>query len=724
MEVLENATIGIEVEHYLSRLLTPRKEPNLEAIGGFPMTLKMLMESDFKAFEELKVTPIFVFPGLRTVDQFDYIKEPELLQHEKNFKKIWDEKVAREHYNESFRDSNTPLALRPIMDDFMHILESKGVDYIVAPYFAWIELQYLLAENLIHCVFGSTDGLLIEGVDKFIFSMEFESKQFKYLEKSSVLRKLNLSPKQFKDLSMCVGNGFQPYNINIFPHIPSSPTFPSLHEFILNGGSIYNSLLALPNGGRYMEIYQKGCASLDYTPVLKVNGRTELLQMDTDASFLSSVAASPKALNSSNASTEATPSEPSRRIPDDLHEVIGQRLPDELFFYQSIGLTAFELCETLIHGTQIERLPLDMSVTPLYQKLVCDEESLEIRGKTLNLFANSLNRYYQFKKLRLETVFNGRQVYELVQRMTPPLYLKVKPLLVRHTTARSFQLAAFLSGVSDEFLEDNVVAKADEEGTRISTSYEIISTGLIRTLYIYGFLSERDFKLTEWGKLLPQLSKSINVETLFLLLIFFKRFSELRADDILQPNDLKTDNEQYRNAAIFISKILSLQPMSKLSPVNYVYKVHRPLLQFRSVMDKLKSYTKDLLTSNIIALELLNHDDLDKFQRDNKSWRKLTTEIPFRKSLPNVLLGIVAQEFLETYLADLDAEKASASVDESLLKSVNEKPSAEFLNGLKFVKQVIALIRVLLQNKLIKVDEAFTSMIDTSEELIEKIESK
>ncbi|KAG7869390.1 hypothetical protein KL918_000935 [Ogataea parapolymorpha] len=267
--------------------------------------------------------------------------------------------------------------------------------------------------------------------------------------------------------------------------------------------------------------------------------------------------------------------------------------------------------------------------------------------------------------------------------MTPPLYLKVKPLLVRHTTARSFQLAAFLSGVSDEFLEDTVVAKADEEGSRISTSYEIISTGLIRTLYIYGFLSENDFTLTEWGKLLPQLSKSVNVETLFLLLIFFKRFSELKADDILQPNDLKTDNKQYKNAAIFISKILSLQPMSNFNPVNYVYKVHRPLLQFRSVMDKLKSYTKDLLTSNIIALELLNHDDLDKFQRDNKSWRKLMTEIPFRRSLPNVLLGIVAQEFLETYLADLDVEKASASVDESLLKAVNEKPSAEFLNGLK-----------------------------------------
>ncbi|KAH3665941.1 hypothetical protein OGAPHI_004130 [Ogataea philodendri] len=722
LDVLKNATIGIEAEHYLSRLLTPRKEPNLEAIGGFPMTLKALMEADFKVFEELNITPVFVFPGLKTVDQFDYYKEPELLQYEKNFKRIWEEKSTRDHFNESFRDSSTPLALRPIMADFMSLLESKGVSFIVAPYFAWVELHYLLTQDLIHCIFGSTDGLLIEGVDKFIFSMELESSQFKYVKRSSTLRKLNLTSKQFRDISMCVGNGFQPYSLNIFPHIPSAPTFPSLHEYVLNGGSVYNSLLGLPNGDRFMEIFQKGCASLDFTPVLKVNGRVELLQTDSDASFLSSVSASPAA-TSSTASPDP-PSDPSKRIPNDLHEVIGQRLPDELFFYQSVGLTALELSETLIHGTQVERLPLDMAVTPLYQRLITEDESLEMRGKTLNLFANSLNRYYQFKKLRLATFFNGSQEYEIVQRMTPPLFLKLKPLLIRHTTARSFQLTSFLSGMSAEFLEDNVVAKADEEGARISTSYEVISTGLLRTLYVYGFLTENDYKLTEWGQVLPQVSRSVNVETLLLLLIFFKRFQSLKADDILQPTDFKTTNAQFKNAAIFISKILSLKPLTKLNPVSYLYKVHKPLLQFRSVLSKLSSYASDLITTNIIALELLNHDDLDKFQRDNKAWRKLATEIPFKKSLPNVLLGIIAQEYLETYLLDLDSTKAAAHVNESPIKNVHDNPVQEFLKSLKFVKQVIALVRTLLEKKLLTVDEAFKTMIDSSEELILKLESE
>ncbi|OWB64088.1 hypothetical protein B5S29_g5124 [[Candida] boidinii] len=207
----------------------------------------------------------------------------------------------------------------------------------------------MFLNNIIDTIFGSTDGLLIEnGIEKFILSLEFENKQFKYLDKSSILNKLNLNSKQFKDISMVVGNGFQLKTLNILPHIPTLPTFPSLHDFILNGSSIYNTLLSSPNKS-LMEDYRKGCSALEFMPVLKLNGRVEPIQFKEDSnSFLSITTVTPTnssgstGTSSTSTSTTTTSTLSSNTIiPNDLHEFIGQKLPDELFFYQSITIRCF-----------------------------------------------------------------------------------------------------------------------------------------------------------------------------------------------------------------------------------------------------------------------------------------------------------------------------------------------------------------------------------------------
>lgn len=63
IEALNNCTLGIDVNHYVSRLLTNKREQYLDAIGGFPTSLKMYLESDLKIFKDFNITPIFVFNG-------------------------------------------------------------------------------------------------------------------------------------------------------------------------------------------------------------------------------------------------------------------------------------------------------------------------------------------------------------------------------------------------------------------------------------------------------------------------------------------------------------------------------------------------------------------------------------------------------------------------------------------------------------------------------------
>lgn len=71
IEALKNAMLGIDVNHYISRLLTSKREQYLDAIGGFPTSLKMYLESDLKIFREYKITPVFVFNGTLISNQLE-----------------------------------------------------------------------------------------------------------------------------------------------------------------------------------------------------------------------------------------------------------------------------------------------------------------------------------------------------------------------------------------------------------------------------------------------------------------------------------------------------------------------------------------------------------------------------------------------------------------------------------------------------------------------------
>ena len=71
IEALNNCTLGIDVNHYVSRLLTNKREQYLDAIGGFPTSLKMYLESDLKIFKDFNITPIFVFNGGLTYNQLE-----------------------------------------------------------------------------------------------------------------------------------------------------------------------------------------------------------------------------------------------------------------------------------------------------------------------------------------------------------------------------------------------------------------------------------------------------------------------------------------------------------------------------------------------------------------------------------------------------------------------------------------------------------------------------
>ena len=68
---LKGAVVGVEASHFLDRFLSPSQEPLLSAVGGCPLGLRNLIESELAALAEADITPVFVFNGLDVATRLD-----------------------------------------------------------------------------------------------------------------------------------------------------------------------------------------------------------------------------------------------------------------------------------------------------------------------------------------------------------------------------------------------------------------------------------------------------------------------------------------------------------------------------------------------------------------------------------------------------------------------------------------------------------------------------
>lgn len=91
--------------------------------------------------------------------------------------------------------------------------------------------------------------------------------------------------------------------------------------------------------------------------------------------------------------------------PGDIHEFIGQRLPDELYFYLSKGLIGPKVLNWRTSGEIIEQPSLDGGEWEDYRVLIRDLLT-PLRISTISLLSRSLHHYYQHKDVSLRCYFD------------------------------------------------------------------------------------------------------------------------------------------------------------------------------------------------------------------------------------------------------------------------------------------------------------------------------
>ncbi|ANZ77332.1 BA75_04716T0 [Komagataella pastoris] len=732
-DVLKNATVGIDVEHYISRLLSFKKELNYDAISGVPLTLLNYIDTDLKMFQELNIRPLFVFPGLKSTSQFEkLLNGKELNSSEIYHRKVWDDRTYSRDGGYSFREPWSSIPIRPLYGDLITFFIENNIDYLVAPYSAVVQLHYLESKQMVDVVYSSTDYLLLNPTQKFILGFEFQNREFKSLDKTNILSRLSLSFEQLKNISFALGNEFQPERLPGF----LSASFPSLHDYVNNGGSIINSLLQDPAS---LEKFQRGLALLKYAPVLKEDGSVGPLNSELFQASHPSSSKPPNIAQSANSSSQSTPSsvntslyqkDQDLQIPNDLHDVIGQRLPNELYFYISLGLINFELLESIIYDHYLERLPLDAQVTPLYEKITIGDDSIELKGKVLNVLTSFLNRYYQVKRLQLTAVYQPIRELSLNQRIQPTIYSKIRSIIVKTNQANGtvFSLDGFFKSFSSKFVADSVITDYPNDSQKISQPIDIVSTGLLRALTILGFV-DYSFALTKWGELLvsPFFQQTKHPKELFLLLVLFK-LGKITERDLIEPSDSKANSDE-RKSITLISKISGLLKL-KTRPINYNSKVSRSVLNFRSTVSKINTIVSEALNSSLISL-FLSAAELKSSVRlnDTDYWRQIVKQTPFRTSVPNTLLGVATLTFLTTYInAKEDSpekgteplEKANTFIEQTF-SPVSESPKAQVVEGFEFFKEVCSVVKLLEDSKLIG-DKSLLQRFESSQKLIDQIQ--
>lgn len=762
IEILQNATIGIDVEHYLSRIYTFKKEQFLSAIGGIPTSLKDYIKSDLKVFNQFNIKPIFVVKGLDVQLQAKNHGVNELSPNEQHLENTWTKLTSRNaHYNynnnDSFRVFNDPLPLRPMIHDLIKYFIEIGIDFVICPYDASFQLSYMYQEKIIDSIYGSTD-LLLTKINKFILGMEFQSKDFRFIDKSKVLYELNLTARQLLDLSLMVGCSLQPMT---FPNLPPLPKpnpiqpYPQLSYFklaldilyqltALNGDNttdLYSYTLSL-NDQRCLDLYLKGHSAFRYIPILNKEGSVtmyneEMIKLGlvdpADDSFLLAPPEEEKE-NGTPVAKKAWSTDKNEKksrklqIPNDVHDIISQRLPAEFYFYQSIGLAPLELLEAITQGQLSIRPPLESGLNDSYKNLINSKQFTENLDSMFNLLTQLLARYYQVKKIKVSYWYKA-DVLELNNRLVPPISRRLNHLFVSEDT-ENFKLVDFFKSLPEEYPKQEFTGKIVKAG-------DLVATSMLRALYLQGVIDSND-KLSSHGKAIKKFllqSPDVDDETLqelILLLLLIKsgcfNLSSLQLDftgvakHFKEPSgdgtDTKLEDIELKYVQL-ISRIFSLHKL-QVAPINYQGPISRNLLNFRSHIKFISTnlvYSVQCCLIDLLVKQEKNDIKINLETKDD--WYKLVDQLPFFTDVNNTLLGVVAEVYFE-YSAkqsklnpDLTKDQIIDNTKDQLLNvayqisnplfninvhGVNSITSHQFLadlsNGVKFWDKFTQLVKI------------------------------
>ncbi|KAI9678574.1 MAG: hypothetical protein M1817_005631 [Caeruleum heppii] len=629
---LKDAVVGIEAAYFLHRLLDtpPTKEPLLSALGGFPFALASRIEEYLDDLQSAGITPFFVFDGMSFGKKGpSSADDSETVRRISQAWELYDRHQAIEAVA-TFGDSG---AVKPesLYRYLQRILHSHKTDFMVAPYSASAQLAYFekCQIRFVDAVMGSSELLLFD-IDKVITSIEPQHAHFNWISKQSCQDDLGkISGDMFTDAALLCGTSFLP----TFPLLQRKPFIirDTVSMMLAVGPSATSVCTHYQDDPQvqqvnYLDKYWRAKMAIKHHVVLAENGRVEPLD--------------------------------AQQAPSDVHEFIGQRLPEELYFYLSKGLVAPRVLDWLVTGELYESPPLDNGESDEYHRLVRDQLG-PIRTQALALLSQPMSRFYHRKDVVARFWFDsGTEKILSHKELVPSPRDLTSGWNVKEKTSETLQgvrkasrgsLAFAVGSLADKtFVRETMVPK--DASSPLVAKNDILSNTLWRFLQLRGYADEKHTP-TAWGKALlaamTGLDPADQLEEPTFLAMELLRLGLLNANDVfgnyIGAPQQGTDSD--KSNCLLISRVACLGKL-RHKPIGFTGPLSRNLLAYHSFISAVRGSLRDLV--EMVMINLLLNGDAD---RERNDWVDLGLDLPFIDD-NDCGLGIAVKSYLDELAAE------------------------------------------------------------------------
>jgi hypothetical protein len=500
-----------------------------------------------------------------------------------------------------------------------------------APYTAAAQIVSLDQQNFGDAIVGSMSCLLF-GATIVVVSFDWENQTFAWVERAKCFAKLGMNEDQFIDFSLISG-----LTILAPPaELESAPNYiQGAREIVGRSGNIgfaaYDSL-----SKDFRELFKKARTAVKHNVVLNSSGEITLTKNDTAAG--------------------------------DMHDVIGQRLPDEIYYYMSRGLVGPRVLNWRTRAEVFETPPLDGGSSSAYQQLVT-QKLAPLRTRTMALINAMLHRYYQKKDVELVSWYNENNKQSLnVPDASAPTDAanrwRVKSSTLDKASKPSSNLreSPLLFAVS--LLSNETTAKETITEVKGSTAtqelrepQELISNTVLRFLEDRGYINN-DHTLSAWGKALKaaldHAEKSGYIEAAGAKEVeeaIFMAF-ELHKLDILSTGQM-FPSDKYLGApmrgtetdkayTLLISRIACLGTF-RHKEIGFTGPLSRHLLGYHQMTSVVRGSLRDLV--EVHALSMIASGAVYR-QLGPTDFTNLGADLPFVEE-PDLGLSLVVKSFLD-----------------------------------------------------------------------------
>ena len=217
--------------------------------------------------------------------------------------------------------------------------------------------------KFVDAVVGSA-SCLVFGAEKVITNFDWDSKRFAWVELKQCLGKLLMNPEPFADLMLLSGccNTILPSLPELEHHEPGVARVQAARSLLRRFNDDGHTVCLQQKDADYLSSFQKARFVIRHVPLMTKAGHVEPLNAD--------------------------------KVPGDLHDCIGQRLPDEIYYYLSRGVAGPRMLNCRTRMQVYETPPLDGGGSAVYKELV-QEKLRPLRAQALALLTRLLHRYFQ-----------------------------------------------------------------------------------------------------------------------------------------------------------------------------------------------------------------------------------------------------------------------------------------------------------------------------------------